>query len=348
MASSGKEGGLNQFRPVRRRTVRLTQEELVTKSLLDTGEDIPLVLQPNAEDLNLAVWAGDNRELIQTELVKYGAILLRGFNVKSREEFLRFVKAASGDPLEYSERSSPRSHVGGNIYTSTDYPPDRSIFPHNEQSYNLTFPLKIIFFCLTPAQQGGETPIVSCRKVLQRISPEIRERFSEKKYMYVRNFGDSFGLSWQTAFQTTSETAVERYCRENDIHFEWKAGNRLKTWQVREPMVEHPLTGELVWFNHLVFFNVSTLEPDVREALLERFSEEDLPNNTYYGDGSPIEPSVLEELIKAYRQEMICFPWQAGDVLMLDNLLTSHARKPYAGPRKVLVAMAEPIDRRAS
>lgn len=339
---------MNPFRPVRRRPVRLTQEELVASSLLDTGEEIPLVLKPNREDLNLAAWASDNREIIQTELVKYGALLFRGFSVKSSEGFWEVVKAVSGDPLAYGERSSPRSHVGGNIYTSTDYPPEQPIFPHNEQSYNLTFPLKITFFCLTPAQQGGETPIVSCRKVFQRISPEVRERFREKKYMYVRNFGDRFGLSWQTAFQTASRDAVERYCRENDIHFEWKADNRLKTWQVREPVVKHPVTGELVWFNHLVFFNVFTLEPNVREALLERFSEEDLPNHTYYGDGSPIEPSVLAELIDAYRQEMVCFPWQAGDVLMLDNLLTSHSRKPYAGQRKVLVAMTEPFDRRAS
>lgn len=37
----------------------------------------------------------------------------------------------------------------------------------------------------------------------------------------------------------------------------------------------------------------------------------------------------------------VVFPWQTGDVLMLDNMLTAHAREPFQGPRKVVVAMAE-------
>ena len=83
----------------------------------------------------------------------------------------------------------------------------------------------------------------------------------------------------------------------------------------------------------------------LREVLLEEFAEEDLPTNTYYGDGSRIEPEVLEELREAYRQETIAFPWQAGDVMVLDNILTAHGRGPYSGPRKILVTMADPIQR---
>ena len=70
--------------------------------------------------------------------------------------------------------------------------------------------------------------------------------------------------------------------------------------------------------------------------------EEDLPTNTYYGDGSAIEPSVLAELQAAYQQEMVTFSWEKGDVLMLDNMLSIHARQPFVPPRKILVGMAEP------
>jgi hypothetical protein len=80
----------------------------------------------------------------------------------------------------------------------------------------------------------------------------------------------------------------------------------------------------------------------VREAVLMMCSEEDLPNHTYYGDGSPIEPEVLDELRAAYQQETVSFPWQKGDILMLDNMLASHGREPYSGQRQVLVGMAEP------
>ena len=83
----------------------------------------------------------------------------------------------------------------------------------------------------------------------------------------------------------------------------------------------------------------------MQEILLTEFNDEALPNNTYYGDSSQIEPQVLDHLRQAYRQEMITFPWQEGDILMLDNMLVAHGRGAYLGPRKVLVGMTEPICR---
>jgi hypothetical protein len=32
-----------------------------------------------------------------------------------------------------------------------------------------------------------------------------------------------------------------------------------------------------------------------------------------------------------------------GDILMVDNMLVAHGREPFSGPRKILVAMAEPF-----
>jgi alpha-ketoglutarate-dependent taurine dioxygenase len=161
--------------------------------------------------------------------------------------------------------------------------------------------------------------------------------------MYVRNFGDGFGLAWQDVFQTADKQAVERHCRAKGIETEWKEGDRLRTRAVRRALARHPKTGELVWFNHATFFHLSTLEPTVRQALLEEFEESELPTNTYYGDGSAIDPEVLEQLRAAYDAEIVRFPWQEGDLLMLDNMLVAHGRAPFSGPRQILVGMAEPV-----
>lgn len=106
-------------------------------------------------------------------------------------------------------------------------------------------------------------------------------------------------------------------------------------------MARHPRTGDWVWFNQAHLFHVSNLPPEVRESLLEIVDEDDLPRNVYYGDGSPIEESLLDDIRGVLAEATVSFPWRSGDVLMLDNMLTAHARAPFSGPRKVIVAMAQ-------
>lgn len=104
-----------------------------------------------------------------------------------------------------------------------------------------------------------------------------------------------------------------------------------------------PKTGEMVWFNQAHLFHTSSLNTEVRESLLAIVREEDFPRNTYYGDGSKIETSVIEEIREIYQQEAILFPWKEGDILMLDNMLVAHGRQPFVSKRKVVVDMAEPF-----
>jgi alpha-ketoglutarate-dependent taurine dioxygenase len=338
-----KRFSTSRFAPGGRKVIDATTTALVKQACLP-GHALPLVIEPAIEDVDLLSWAAapGNREHVQGQLARYGGILFRSFAVNTVAVFEEFIRIVSGPLLEYHERSSPRSQVAGNVYTSTDYPADEHIFLHNEQSYNLIWPQKISFCCLVPAEQGGETPIADCRNVFKRIDPAIRDRFIEKQYMYVRNFGSGYGLSWQTAFQTSDRAEVEAYCHRAQIMFEWLDGNRLRTRQIRPMALPHPTTGEMTWFNHATFFHVSTLSPAVRTALQGTFAEDELPNNTFYGDGTPIEESVLDELRAIYQQETIAFPWQQGDILLLDNMLVAHGRAPFTGSRKVVVAMTEP------
>lgn len=333
---------LDKLNSIKRKTIRVSQESLVKKEYLNSDKPLPLVICPTIENLNLADWAKSNQPFIESELLKHGAILFRGFDVRSAPSLERFIQATNETVLEYTERSSPRTQVAGNIYTSTDHPPSESIFLHNEQSYNCTFPQRIYFFCLLPAQQGGETPLADTRKVFERINPGVREDFIKRNYAYVRNFGDGCGLSWQTAFQTEERSVVEQYCHNNDISFEWKGKNRLRTSQVRRTVARHPQSGVLVWFNHLTFFHISTLGSSIRAELLSQFGEENLPNNTYYGDGSKIDSFLMDELREAYIREKTTFQWQENDVLLVDNMLVAHGRNPYVGPRTVLVGMSKP------
>ncbi|MDF5729975.1 MAG: condensation domain-containing protein [Rhizonema sp. PD38] len=317
--------------------------KIVKINYLQPDKTFPLVIQPVGENLDFIAWTQNNLEFIERKLVKHGAILFRNFDVSDLMVFEKFMRVISPELLEYRERSTPRTELGRNIYTSSEYPAHEHIVLHNEFSYAYTWPMKICFHCVKPAPQGGETPIADCRQVFQIINPKIRERFIQKKIMYVRNYGNKIDLSWQEAFQTKDKSVVEEYCRKAPMEFEWKDTNRLKTRQIRYSVARHPKTQEMVWFNQAHLFHISNLELEVREALLELFQEEDLPRNTYYGDGSPIETSVLDEVREAYQQASVSLPWQQGDVLLLDNMLVAHGRKPFGGTRKIVVAMGEPL-----
>jgi len=325
-----------------RRAVSVSQEDLVRMEPLRESGGLPLVVHPAVPGVSLAGWAEGHRDLISSRLAQHGGLLFRGFDIPRVEEFEQVVRSISGDLLEYKERSSPRHAVSGKIYTSTDYPPEHSIFLHNENSYQAAWPRRIFFYCSKAAAEGGATPIADVRKLYQRIDPTVRDRFIAKRWMVVRNYGDGFGLPWQTVYQTENKAEVEAHCQRSGIEFEWKDGNRLRTRAVRNAVARHPDTGELCWFNHATFFHVSTLTPSIREALLEEFAEEELPTNTYYGDGSPIEPEALDHLRSCYQAETISFPWQVADLLMLDNMMAAHGRAPFKGERKVLVGMSHP------
>jgi alpha-ketoglutarate-dependent taurine dioxygenase len=336
-----EEQNFARFRTVKRKAVSVSQQGLVRGSYLHEEGRFPLVMQPEVEGLNAAQWAEHNREQVEQELLKHGAILFRGFRLEGVGGFEQFTRALSPQLLDYKERAAPRVEVSNNVYTSTEYPADQHIPLHHEMSYSHNWPMKLWFYCVQPAEQGGATPIADDQKVFKLIDPKIKERFMQKKVMYTRNYSEGLDLSWQDVFQTTDRSVVEGYFRQAHTEFEWKDGNRLHTRQIRQAIAIHPKTGVMVWFNHAHMFHMSNLQPAVRETLLSEFGEEGLPRNAYYGDGSPIETSVLDEIRGVYQQAAVTFTWEKGDVLMVDNILTSHGRQPYAGQRKILVAMAE-------
>jgi alpha-ketoglutarate-dependent taurine dioxygenase len=292
---------------------------------------------------------GDVRELVRQDrprlcraLVEHGAVLLRGFDVGGVGGFEEIVGTLSGAPLSYSERSTPRTRVQGGVYTSTDYPPQEEIFAHNENSYQSVWPLVLYFYCVEKPLNGGATPLSSTREVYESIERSVREEFVRRKWMVVRNYSEELGLSWHEAFGTSDRDEVDAYCADHGIEADWLAGDRLRTRAVREPVHRHPVTGAEVWFNHATFFHVTSLPDDVRAGLLEMCGEENLPNNTYFGDGERIPDEVIAHLRDCYRRASRRFDYEREDVLVVDNMLTTHGREPFTGPRRILVSMAEP------
>lgn len=334
----------NKLKNISPQAITSASSALVKMQFLEAEQPMPLVVTPLAEDVDLSAWIGNNQETLRTKLSEHGALLFRGFRIISIEEFEKSAQALCPELFgEYGDL--PRAGVGGNVYMSTPYPADKAILFHNESSHLNSWPMKQWFFCVQPSQEGGETPIVDSRLIYRRLAPEIRERFEQKQLLYVRNFIPGLDVSWQDFFRTTDKTVVEDYCQKANIVCEWKGQDHLRTSQVRSAVARHPLTQEKVFFNQIPLHHFSCLEASVQESLLALFGKENLPRHVYYGDGSPIEDSLVAEIVNLYWENTISFPWQQYDILMIDNMLVAHARKPFAGARKIVVAMGEMFSR---
>ncbi|WP_250516567.1 TauD/TfdA family dioxygenase [Caballeronia sp. INDeC2] len=307
---------------------------------------LPVVVSPRAgAGMTLADAAPLLHSIVAESLERAGGVRFTGFRVESIEAFQRFA-ASFGDPLiGYEFASTPRSQVEGAVYTSTEYPPHRSIPLHNEQSYTREWPMRIWFHCALAARSGGATPIADSRAVYRALSASLVERFAKRELLYVRNFGQGLDLPWQNAFGTEDPREVERICAARGISCAWRDsedGERLLRTEERcQAVARHPRTGDMVWFNQANLFHLSTLDEDMQEALVDAVGLDNVPRNVFYGDGAPLEADALAEIRAVLDDERITFPWLTGDVLMLDNMLTAHARDPFEGPRKVVVAMAQ-------
>ena len=326
---------------IRRKSVRLSEDDLVLARPLRAEGPLPLLMTPAVEGIDLPSWAERHRDRLRSDLVASGGILFRGFGSGAVDQFERLIVAIAGPLLDYRYGSTPRSLVAGKVYTSTEYPAHQEIPLHNEMSYSRDWPMKIGFLSIETAREGGETPIADSRRVFERIAPRVRDRFLEKGVQYVRNYGEGLDVPWQKVFQTEDRKEVEEFCRRSGIEWEWRDQDRLRTREVCQAAVRHPETGEMVWFNQAHLFHVSNVAQEAREALQSTFREEDLPRNAYYGDGAPIDDAALSEIREAYRGEKVVFPWQPGDVLLVENMLTAHGRRPFSGSRRVVVGMAE-------
>lgn len=300
--------------------------------------EYPLLVQPVRKEIDLESWADANREWIDHRIARHGAILFRGFRIGNAERFERIVDAiVQKEWVEYREAATPRSHVQGNVFTSTEYPEHLRIYVHNENSHVTSWPLYLFFYCHRTADKGGETPLADCREIYRRLPPDILSKFESSGWLYRRNFLRTSAIPWTKAFNTQRREVVEQYCRTNFMSCDWTQ-HGLSLHYRRWATLQHPHTGDKVWFNHGTFFNIWTLEPELKQVM-RSLPDEYVPHNTYYADGTPIPDEVMQVLGDAYAAQTVAFPWRVDDILMVDNMRLAHGRMPYSGARQVLVAM---------
>lgn len=290
-----------------------------------------------------AAWARAHRAGLRAAVTDHGALLVRGLGLADRAAAAAVFAELGTQLLAEREAFAARTSYGDGLYSSSAWPPGQPMCMHHELSYTLRPPGAMLFACLTPADSGGETGVADAADVLAALPADLVARFERDGWMLLRRYNDDIGASVADAFGTDDRATVDAYCRANDIDARWEPDGTLVTRQRRAAVVTHPVTGRRCWFNQVAFLSEWTLEEEVREFLLDCYGPEGLPFTTAYGDGTPIGADVVELLGEVYAAHTRREPWQAGDLMVVDNVATAHSREAYTGPREVVVAMTDEL-----
>jgi len=294
---------------------------------------------------NAARWAAEHRNALRAFVAEHGSLLVRGLGLRDAAETEAvFRQLGGGSLMTETEAFAPRRRYAQGVYSSSYWPPNQPMCVHQELSYVLKFPSLMLFACLTAPTDGGATPVADAAAVLQALPAELVDRFERVGWLLVRNYNDEIGASIAEAFGADDRRAVESYCRANAVKFEWQPNGGLRTWQRRSAVVRHPRTGQRCWFNQIAFLNEWTMDPELREYLVDIYGEDGLPFNTRFGNGDPIGADVIQLINEVHEENTARERWQSGDLMLVDNVRTAHGRERFEGPREVLVAMADAVN----
>lgn len=161
--------------------------------ILSDDEEMPLVIEatPSNKDLPfLTHFLTEHSESILNDISRYGAILLRGFQISSEHDFEQAVLSIQGlQGIRHAFMSEAgRTQVDGLKYvlhTNTIYKTGGTLYLggfHSENYYSPDVPAYICFYCHQPSLRGGETGLVNMSKVYAHLSEELQKKLEANTF----------------------------------------------------------------------------------------------------------------------------------------------------------------------
>jgi len=320
-------------------------------------QKLPVVIRPMAGESLPEYFSAAGGSIVET-LRQHGAILFRGFSLRTADEFQAACACLFKNELHsYIGGISPRRELLPGVFESTQLPAHLHMPQHNEMSYLPAPPRTIVFFCEVEPTEGGETPLAGSRAILEAIPVALRKKFERYGVRYHRQmYGPRRNAlyaalnrwlkvrrSWMETFSTTDRAEVERICAMQGGTPHWDHEEGLSVTTNLPATRRHPETGEPLWFNHVASFLVSPRSMGRWRYWLYRLAYTDplkRPAHATFGNGDPITADQLKTIHRAIDGATIRFRWQQGDFLLLDNFTVTHGRMPFRGNRRILVAMS--------
>lgn len=307
------------------------------------GKVFPLVLAPVDPEVSKAdtlKFVDDFKEELQDLMIKYGAILFRGFPLGEAKDFDDFAGAFLLEDIPYIGGAAPRNLVVGNVYTTNESPPENIIPFHHEMAQVPVYPYRVFFYCEIPAKVGGETPILMSSVVHDRmlaIRPDFVKKLEEHGVIYTRvigadsNNGSAIGRGWKATYCAEDPKEAERIAKTCMVNFEWLHDGFVRTVSDPIPAVRYyDRAGKKQWFNSIVAAYLGW-----KDAM------NDPTTAVKFGNGDPMDADAIYDCDKIMQEIRVAYPWQYKDCIMIDNRQVMHARNTFERPRRVLAYLTK-------
>ncbi|VEH31602.1 TauD/TfdA family dioxygenase [Legionella sainthelensi] len=163
--------------------------------ILSEEEQMPLVIEADkSADLEfLHQFLKSYSPQIIQDMAQYGAVLLRGFNIDTEEQFENIILSIPefrGISDAFMSENG-RVHVGDLKYvlhTNSIYKTGGTLYLggfHTENYYSTDVPSYLCFCCFQPSALGGETGLINTQKVYNHLSKELKEKLEKSSFLYV-------------------------------------------------------------------------------------------------------------------------------------------------------------------
>jgi Taurine catabolism dioxygenase TauD, TfdA family len=296
----------------------------------------------DAQEQSWQTWLAEAAPTIRSRVLTNGAALVRGLPLKDRADVALARDALSVFPFRSTEKFGHRKEGEDAVVSPIWWPEERELCPYQEESFSIVVPGTVLMGYIQPPQMGGEVLLSDARQISRHLPLALVDRIKEHGWIMTRVFYPRFGISWQDAFDCLDREDLSFLLAREGIAHEWLEDGTLRTWRRRPAFRRHPISGEECWFNQLAFLNSGSLEARYRELLSLAFGD-DLPVDTALGDGQPLSAQDLLAIQGAYDATTIRLACRAGDLLIIDNILTAQGRNPFAGHAEYWIAFGDPI-----
>lgn len=335
----------------------------------EAGAQSPLVVSPlSGGSINIIDWARLNQNKIAKAIQEFGAIVFSEFNL-GKNDFSVAFEALTGMKPENYKGDTPRKKVGENTYESTAVANGHAIPLHQEVSVGRRddMPQYISFFCVTPPKEGtGQTQVGNAAKIseeVERLMPQLWKQMTEKTLTYTASYlpENSWRSKWirwlnpshstiKTRFGTDDRKEVEEKCRQEGLTCEWD-GDWLVVSRKGVPATI-TVNGKVLFCNQI---HLDKLSPKlcggwinyIFARILLYPTKRSLQFDSQFDDGTQISVKDASTLLTILEKHQVGRNWKKGDLMMLDNATTMHAKTIHVGEREIQVAMAGSVNNRS-